>query len=62
MYLYYIVPTSTSFIRHSEVTVSAIRVLLMYCTYGDVSRCIYQRSLFGRCLLLEVSVNKIPLY
>ena len=37
---------------------AAIRVLPSYCIYGDVSRCIYQRPLFGRCPLLGVSVNR----
>ena len=37
---------------------SAIRVLLSYYIYGDVSRCMYQRPLFGRCPLLGVSVNR----
>ena len=37
---------------------STIRVLLSYYIYGDVSRCMYQRPLFGRCPLLGVSVNR----
>ena len=43
--------------------IRAIRVLLSYYIYGDVSRCMYQRPLFGRCPLLGVCpLIETPLY